>query len=400
MPFFYGWPTALLIMPAALLVGYLNYSKNQASFKLPQSKLVVLYLLVIFLSTFINVGWWSAQEQFITFLQRVLVFFMIIWNVNSKERLNTVIAFILALVLFIAYQAVLQAHTGEAWGGKLPYVDSVSQRSIWWGDWDGPNVLAILFLVAAAVSVEMVFGTRPAPIKVIGIALFICYIVGIYYTNSRGAMVSLPLILLFRFRDRLTNVKVIAVVAIIFSLLLAVAPSRVTKIDSDEDSASERTWLWEQGIIVYRQNPVWGIGRGEFRKRSELGLVAHNNYVQNFAELGSAGFFLLMGILWFVFKGNWLVSKLNSFADERLHAQNKGLNNALVAFCALTFFVVMELDFFFMLLGLCSAAYLVARNDSEQVEAMDMTRNDVLIIIGGMVGIFAAVWLVAVEQIV
>ena len=68
--------------------------------------------------------------------------------------------------------------------------------------------------------------------------------------------------------------------------------------------------------------------------------------VQNFGELGYAGFFLFMSLLWFTYKGTYLVAEKLSVSGN-LKSYARMCSIILVMYCAATFFVTMELDLFY-----------------------------------------------------
>ena len=57
--------------------------------------------------------------------------------------------------------------------------------------------------------------------------------------------------------------------------------------------AQDRIQLWSDGLLLFRQSPLFGIGRDQFDKAE--GLVAHNSYVHTFAKLGLFGGFFFIG---------------------------------------------------------------------------------------------------------
>jgi len=68
-----------------------------------------------------------------------------------------------------------------------------------------------------------------------------------------------------------------------------------------------REAIWKRGRMYYRQNPLLGVGAGNFmvaegQQLEKMGLTgkwsaAHNSYIQVFAELGTPGGLLFLGIL-------------------------------------------------------------------------------------------------------
>lgn len=398
VPGIVGFPTGGILISLGLAFGFTRLLADAARYRVPQNSLMVFYLINIFVSTWMGAGAENAIGFTILYLKRVLVFFMIIWLVDSEESLLNASMLFKLLVLFLAYQAYLQASTGESWGGLTQFPGYQEIRVRWYGDWDGPNVFAILFVVAMALSFEYVFGQNGMGSRIFHAFLCLAYLIAIYFTNSRGAVLSVACSLLFFFYMRKKNAVGIALAVVCVAAVLFFGPSRMGEVHSGESSARERTWLWEQGLQMLKKNPVLGVGRGQFTKNTDTDLIAHSNYVQNFSELGLTGFFLFMSGLWFSFKGAYMVGYRSPAVNSRLSSLGRSMCCALVGFSACTFFVVMELDIYYFLIGVATATYIAARTDF-QLPDMKADRKTVTIIIGMMVGLIFAVWVVAVLEI-
>lgn len=400
VPAFLGLPTATIIIPLAMIGAVSNYMGSRESFQLPQNRLLVFYLFVIFISTFLETGVTNGFDQFVIFLKRIVVFYMVAWTLITPTRIHVTIWAVLLLSVFLAYQAYLQGTEGASWGGLTPYPGYTEIRVRWFGDWDGPNVFGILFVMSAAMALEFVFGPYSLMRRLLGIGLVSAFLTAIYFTNSRGAVLALACATLFYFRDRFRRHPLgLALAALALVGLFTFGPSRMSELNSGESSAHERTWLWEQGLTMLRENPVFGVGRGEFMHRVDLKLIAHNNYVQNFAETGLVGFSLFIAILWFCFRGCYLVAKPDSGSSPAMTSAARMAMSAIVGFAAATFFVVMELDLLYFVLGLSAAVYLVARRENPNLPALSFTRFDRMVIGGGVVGLIVLIWLAAVMQI-
>ncbi len=75
-------------------------------------------------------------------------------------------------------------------------------------------------------------------------------------------------------------------------------------------SREERRLLMEQAWDLYLQNPVIGIGAGQFQNFGPPGQakrwrVTHNAYLQIAAELGTLGLIPFLFVLWRGFKAAW-----------------------------------------------------------------------------------------------
>jgi O-antigen ligase len=394
-----GVPTAFIILPMGLAFGIANRLREPEKFQTPQTWLMAAYLAIIFVTTFLNVDFLTALGELDLFGRRAVVFYMMIWILISPQRLEAAIWMVMLLSAFLAYQAYLQATYGESWGGMTPYPGYDVIRVRWYGDWDGPNVFGLLFVMALGMAIEYIFGPHKLVVRLMALALASSYMMAIFFTNSRGAVLAVASMVLFYFRSRFRSVFAIGLALSVVAAVLLLGPSRMNEVSSNEASARERTWLWEQGLNMLKANPVFGIGRDQFARTVDLKLIAHNNFVQNFAEMGLVGFFCFVAILWFSFKGNYMLSDARYAVSPRMKALGRMMTSVLVGYTATTFFVVMELDLFFFMLGLCAAVHLVALREHAALPHMQFGRNDVLLISGAMMALIVMIWLAAVKHI-
>jgi len=391
-------PTGVILIPLGLCIGLPNVLFKAKQFHIPQNYLLAMYLGVTFLSTLFSTDFGEATDQTIIYFKRIVVFFITIWLLDSKKALLKTSALFKLLTLFLAFQAILQALTGESWGGVTPFPGYTELRVRWYGDWDGPNVFAILFVIATGLSLEYIFGQHGMVARVSHALLAVAYLAAIYCTNSRGAVLGIICCLLFYFSMKEKRFAWLAVAAAIIVVILLYGPSRMSMVHSAESSAHERTWLWEQGLQMLVQHPVLGVGRGQFVKIANPNLIAHNIYVQNFSELGLVGFFLFSCILWFSYKGVQMVGYGSPQADSSLSSLGRSLCCALVGFSACTFFVVMELDVYYFLLGFAVAIYLVGRN-TWNLENIVLDWKSAATVASLMAVLLGAVFLAAVTHI-
>lgn len=394
-----GLPTGYVISLAMVVVGFAAYVRERDKYAIPQNKMMPVYVVVVFVATLLSVDFSTGLDQGIAYFKRALVFFSVVWLVNSKERVHFTVVCYLVLAIVLSTQAITQALTGTSWGGQIPEPGYSEIRVRWHGDWDGPNVFSMLFIIAVGMAMEYLFGPYGFMTRLFALFAMSMSFVAIYYTNSRGAVLSILGMMAYYFKDRFTKKMAITLAVGVGLAVVTLAPSRMSEVSSKESSAHERTWLWEQGLQLLKENPVFGIGRGQFHKRVDLQLLAHNNYVQNFAELGLVGFFCFMSFLWFCWKGGTVIKSNAASLSPGVASFGRMVSAMLVGYCICTFFVVMELDLLYFIMGLCMAIYLVARRENESLERFQHTKADLRMILMGMGAIIFAVWLAAVKQI-
>ena len=400
MPGLQGLPTTWILVPLGLGLGIASHRALRTAMRTPHVRLMAGYLMVIFVSTLVNTDVGTAFGQFLLFFQRGLVLGFMLLVVSTEGRMTSALRLMLAMSMFLAFQAWLQYSTGESWGGLTRFPGYVETRVRWYGDWDGPNVLGLLFTLSAAMTLDSVFSGASIPGRVLGAVGFIASFAGIFFTNSRGAFLGVLAAIAFYLRTRLRPWMAIPVGGLALAALVALGPSRITTISSSESSAGERVWLWEQGLTLLQENPLLGVGRGQFIRRNDLGLIAHNNFVQNFTETGLLGFFCFVALLWFSFRAAYIVQQPSNGYSPGLQAAGRRLASMLVAYCATTFFVVMENDLLYVLFGLGAALAVLGVRQQPDRKLMAIGRRDLLVIGGAMVAIIAAVWLAAVKEIV
>ena len=57
----------------------------------------------------------------------------------------------------------------------------------------------------------------------------------------------------------------------------------------DDGSSAYRLFLIEKGLILFKSNPIFGCGLGQFSSASGTGLYAHNEFIEILATTGLVG---------------------------------------------------------------------------------------------------------------
>lgn len=416
-PMFLGWPVAWMTVFPGFFLGLLLNGEVLRK-RLPQFYLLPFFLGVIFLSAVYNAGLENFYPPTATFMKRILVFYMIVFLVDSERKLRGVMTMFMALAGLLGIHAILQLTTGTGFGGIAPLTHYNPPRAVWCGEWDGSNSFGVIFLLAIPACLEFLFSRSSLGQRIVaGVSLPLCAM-GIYCVDSRGDTLALMAAMFLYIAMRFSRRRLAFVVITAFILAGAVLPSRMSQLTLSESSAHQREWVWEQGIDLLRDNPVLGVGPGRFVKHTESGLIAHSNYVSIFSETGLTGFFGFMAILWFTFKGLFLVifnrSKEGGIDSIRmlvskfffLRHENPGqdpdlaraLLCSLFGVCVATLFIVLLNDLLFFVLGLCAVSFIVSGGAQGHVPLL-FRRSDMRTIGVLMAGIIFFYWLVAVYEI-
>ncbi len=185
---------------------------------------------------------------------------------------------------------------------------------------------------------------------------------GILLTRSRGALVSLGLLLavalLHRLKRRTRHPATLAA-------LLAAGPAFIALFGYAKADASAETRLeaWSAGLLMLKGSPIWGVGSGFFIDHHPH--VAHNSYVQCFAETGLVGYFLWLGLMVVSLSR---LSALGASAKDRFWVRWAGaLRLSLLAFLFGALFLSRTASpMLFVLLSLPAALCGLAEEDGEK----------------------------------
>jgi O-antigen ligase len=186
-----------------------------------------------------------------------------------------------------------------------------------------------------------------------------CLLLGllaIIVAASRGGLVGSAatlLFILFRSRRRARN---LIVAGLALALLLVVLPSSplhraLHPAASDTRSTQLHLLVWQAGLRMVRAHPIGGVGLGNFKAvvasyadpSLNIGLIAHDTYIEMAAELGLPGLLAYLAILFFTFRSLGQTRREARKAGQILIFQAaSGLQAGLVGFCVTQLFVSAE----------------------------------------------------------
>jgi O-antigen ligase len=345
----------------------------------------VLYVLIVFLGWTATSFIWAEDASltttpFVRYLLNVLLFLIVYAAIRERRHVAWLLgAYVTGAALSAMYGFVVSP-PGE--------VDDRVTGSI--GD---PNELASVLVPAFVIGLGLAAALKRAPVAR-SLALFAASvsILGLFLTLSRGGLVALgaamiaALFLAGRWRALVALLAVLIGLAGVgyFTFFASEeAKERVTTISG----GTGREDIWTVGYRMFRDNPVTGVGVGNFEKSSvhyllepgeikraefivDTPKVAHNTYLHVLAELGIVGFLLFMSIIGFA-----LVCALRAartFArkdDVRMELLARATLIGLIGLLSACFFISeMYSKQLWLLLGFCPALLAVARRQPPAVE--------------------------------
>jgi putative inorganic carbon (HCO3(-)) transporter len=335
------------VITALLAIGLYLFDRREErqtrSVLVPTTRLIAALLCWMILSVpnALRVGD-SFDLVFNNFLKTVLMSFIVAASVRGMRDVER-----LAFVYFagaVLYSAVVVMRfdlgAGDAWRlGHLYYYDA--------------NDFATFVVTALPLGIYFVHAGRRVAVRLFAAAGLGLLTLGFVWSGSRGGFIALFAVVGFvvlRFSAVPLRWRVSAT-ALVALILLATASDQYWQqmgtITSDTDynhtSESGRLQIWSRGIGYMLQNPVLGLGPGNFQtaegtlsplaERQQFGIgvrwnAPHNSLVQIGAELGIPGVALYVAVIASAFR-----------ALRRSAALTPALTAALLGFVVGSFFL-------------------------------------------------------------
>ncbi len=227
--------------------------------------------------------------------------------IKDSDQIRTVTLYCVAATFLGACLALYQHLTGT-------YTIDVGLVQRAGGLSSDPNDAALLMLTGLPIALYWFAHSDKRYVKVMFAGVFVLIVAGITLTQSRGGAVTLALILILLFLRR-PSIKVFSVGIVLVSVGLLFASAeyweRLESLgtigkDSESGSFNIRYRFIEAGINSFLQNPVLGVGMGNFGRVLQLSgsgftenisEVAHNMYLEFFVENGAIAGLLFLTLL-------------------------------------------------------------------------------------------------------
>ncbi|WAC63508.1 O-antigen ligase family protein [Pseudoxanthomonas sp. SL93] len=300
---------------ALLLAGVAWLMSGRRMNSAPQNLLLLLFMLAMMLSVAVN-GWiGGAVPIFRDFAPVVLAYFLLCNATFTASRLRIAMAVFCLCATVLAVHGIEQAALGTGWTGmKL----SQGTRIQYVGIFSDPNDLGMLFVICVPMAMYLAqlggwLGLRRLFWWVIAATL----VYGIYLTDSRGTVLALLAVFgIYLWRSR--GLLVAGTLGAGALVVLMALPSRMQELEVGEESAMDRVYSWYEGMQMFKDNPIWGVGKGAYTDIYQL--TAHNSLVLVLAEMGIVGF-----TLWLMFMGYcfWMMVSIVKWRPTRAMLQDE-----------------------------------------------------------------------------
>lgn len=365
---FVGMRVDLFIYPAWLM--YLVFSGRINKFFEfnKQDLLFMLFVMWLIVSVMLNDKNAMSTDIMVNYVKWFILYRLIAVTVENNEIFVNTIRRLIFIVFIIVVEAIQHklSDDGLGWAGQtLGWVDqSVIEaggtgRTRWINIFDGPGVFCVMFTLILPFVLIRQGAAFTKKEKLYSLLLLIPLLYAIWTTGSRGGFLATLAIFGSYGLSRL-NISLGAMIKIgaFLSVIFMLAPSHMTSVRDENKSAQHRVDMWIEGIEMVQQNPVLGIGRGNFASYTGS-LIAHNSSIEIMGELGFPGFYLWIALIYMSIKT--VLHRLSSEKDERIRSYYRGLVICIIGYIANSMFVTLEYETFYFILAM--ARSLDTNND-------------------------------------
>lgn len=320
LPAVKGMPLVAMVM-GAISAGYVCHlfaSKRRETIRAHQNVLMIVFWIIIVLSTF-AVHWLSyTRTIFIEWGKVVLIYFLMINIVNTQKKLTIIFWTVVFSGAILSLFGILQWHGIDVTGAGFSS-DTTALRIRGIGIFDTNQLAYTMDFLSPCVFALFVLN-KNFFLRIILVSIFFMYYYTVMLTDSRGGLIGAVLVVFLIFL-KFNKKKIVHVVGSIIASLLFIgllhSSSRLETITSYHSDASSMTRInvWGEALIILKESLFLGIGYNQFEER--VGISPHNSYIQVVTELGLMGLFIWLAVFYYSIKNLRQIDSLNDSLEYR-----------------------------------------------------------------------------------
>jgi hypothetical protein len=301
----YSWLiTACMVVAFPRLIGQLSTRSMVAN---PINLGVAGLLVAVMLSHLPELYITGILGSGVEFTKVVIYYLLLVSLVDTPGRLRTFLALLVFFCVILTVLALLQFHGAIDIPSLRPVRDLEVESSTGsnfillrlcsTGIFHDPNDLCLILILAMGLSVYRLANRNGGPFRILWLGPLLLFGYALTKTYSRGGLIAMLAAMTALFVSRFGVRRAIAPVLVGLLAAGVLFAGRQTSISATEDTGQQRIQLWAEGLALFRQSPLFGIGQNRYEER--VGLVAHNSFIHAFTELGFGGGALFLGVFYY-----------------------------------------------------------------------------------------------------
>jgi O-antigen ligase len=361
-----GSQVAMALIGLAWL-GFLASRRTDALPAVPQTRMLLAGAALLYVWLMVSLLWAAdpgqGWEDVISWTTAIAVFAIVLTTISNPRHVRWL------LIAFVA-GAVISMLSGVVENGlstSATALDTATQQEgrLQGGAGD-PNVLAAGLVPAIVLAAGLGASSSGLMARFSLVIVAVLLVAGLAATESRGglvaAAVTVPAALIFFRRHRPYVIALLVILIGAASLWFAATPDAWQRITTFDEGGSGRTDLWQVAGRVIEDNPIVGVGLGNFkseagdyvrqpgalehvRKIVEVPHVAHNTYLQLLSEAGAVGLALFLAVaLGAIGTAAAAAARFERQGELRLATESRAVLVAIIAALAASMFLSNGFD--------------------------------------------------------
>ena len=290
--------TYLLLLPIFGVI-----LKHNLKIKLPNirdKKIIIMMCMYIYLwlhLSITNKGEIKAISEYIKIIFPLIIFIMLLNIIKNEKDFYKFIKLLIISTFILCIYGSIQSIFGLSTYYLASDAKILVGRAL--GTFKQPNVLASYIVLVIPLCIHMIFVSKKLK-KLFYISVFFIYILCLYLTYSRWALISLITVFIFisikSLYNIIKNINKKNIIYLYFSILIIITIIITISLNIDiiiekfnRGSNSIRFNSIIQAIQIFRNN-IFGVGIGN----NEIDFILDSSYLRFLVESGIFGFILLL----------------------------------------------------------------------------------------------------------
>ena len=316
VPALLGWEIYFYVIVPCLIAAapdIVKYLTGQSLETQPVTLCVFGLLIAILIPSFLIGDLAEAWRTGFHFAKIIAYYLLFVSLVTTPTRLRALLLCIVAFSAAITLLAVLRYHdviqletlqTLEDRTQGMHGTTIIIQRLQGTGIFHDPNELCVLLSAMVPLALYFIFSKNLLALRIGCAALLPLFAYAVFLTGSRGGFIAfaggLGAFTWLRFGWK----RAALIGAVGLPLLLILFAGRQTEISTSTGTAQTRVELWREWLTTWKENMLFGKGMHLPKEEDALKAkssyerdrhLAHNSYLQSFADLGLFGGCLFVG---------------------------------------------------------------------------------------------------------
>lgn len=334
----------------------------------PATALLLVFTGLVLLSSFLGYDIGRAIHGWTAYFNWLLVFFLTINIVDSREKL------FVFLLFFLLWSFKMSQHAARSWASAgFAFRDwGVVGIGGWFHDSGEFGIQMVIFFCLATYMLVSFWESWDWLRRSLFSLLPLTAVIAVVGTSSRGALLGLGAVVAFMVLQTRRTKAILAAAAVGLLVLFLLPSQQIERFEQagDDRTSQTRLTLWEDGIEIMNRHPVIGIGYDNwlpyYEKNYGGDLVPHNIFIEAGAELGYTGLIVFLLLAGATFRLNWKTRRMSRLLPDGggfLRNMALGLDAALIGYLVCgTFVTVLYYPFFWINLSMSASVYLITRS--------------------------------------